>query len=310
MNIAIIGTGAMGCLFAGMLSKCNNVSIVGRNHDTVDIIRRNGISVTEKDNSVNIYRPNSMICSADNTQTFDLAIICVKSYDTLSALQTNKGIIENAGHILTLQNGLGNDEYISKYADKDKILIGTTEHNCSVVSRNEVYHGGNGMTVIGSLSENNDILSEIADNFSQCGIDMTISDNVMKAVWKKLMLNISVNAVTAVMGIPTGFIVKSEYVMGICRKLANEAVKTANTVYGMDFDIKDIMQSVINLSLRQPDAHTSMYNDIKHNRRTEIDSINGAVVKIAERNGLSASYNHMITDMIHGLEMKGKIYEP
>ena len=85
MNIAIIGTGARGCLFAGMLSKCNNVSIVGRNHNTVDMISRNGISVTEKDNSVNIYRPNSMICSADNTQTFDLAIICVKSYDTLSA---------------------------------------------------------------------------------------------------------------------------------------------------------------------------------------------------------------------------------
>lgn len=306
MKIAVIGTGAMGCLFGGILSYNNDVTLIGRNADSVDMINRCGIVITEKDESVNVCYPKAVVCCEDNTERFDIAIICVKSYDTLSALNSNRGIIKNCGYILTLQNGLGNDEVILEFADKSRILIGTTEHNCSVVNKNEVYHGGGGMTVIGGLTENSVILEEISGNFSACGLDVSVSHDVLKNVWKKLMLNISVNAVTAVLKIPTGFISNSENVLNICRNLAAEAAETANSVYGMDFNVEEIMESVINLSVRQPHAHTSMYNDIKYGRLTEIDSINGAVVKIAERNGLSVPYNNMITEMIHTLEAKGE----
>lgn len=296
MKISVIGSGAMGCLFGSLLSVRNNVVILGRNNDTVSFINNNGITV----NSSEKFYPKAAL-NGTYYEKSDLTIIMVKSYDTVQALAENKKLIENSQSVLTLQNGLGNAEHILRFADRNKIFIGTTEHNSSIEKTGYICHGGNGSTFIGGLSGS---AEKIADAFSECGITAFASDDVYRLIWKKLLLNAAVNAVTAVLSIPTGFIAKNNSVLEICQNLVSEAVKTAETC-NLSFSSEEIMQSVKNLSVRQPDAFTSMYSDIRNNRKTEIDSINGAIAAIAEKNGIDVPFNRMITDMIHALEMKG-----
>lgn len=296
MKISVIGSGAMGCLFGSLLSVKNDVVIIGRNKNTVDFINNHGITI----NSSEKFYPKAAL-NGSYYEKSDLAVIMVKSYDTVKALENNKKLIENSQYILTLQNGLGNSENILEFAERDKIFIGTTEHNSSVEKTGYICHGGNGATIIGGLSGS---AEKIADVFSECGISAKASNDVFRVIWKKLLLNAAVNAVTAVLGIPTGFIVKNNNVLEICQNLVSESVKTAESC-NLSFSSDEIMQSVRNLSLRQPHAFTSMYSDITNNRKTEIDSINGAIVSIAEKNNISVPFNRMITDMIHALEMKG-----
>lgn len=303
MKISIIGSGAMGCLFGALLFDKNDVTIIGRNKATVDCINNNGIEITERDNSVKKFYPKAVL-NGLKSDSSDLVIIMVKTYDTFSALENNRKLINNSKFILTLQNGLGNEDLLFKFAKKEKILIGTTEHNSSVNDNAKIYHGGNGSTVIGGLSENSEILNQIVSTFSDCGIITEISDNVQKVIWKKLFLNIGVNALTAVLDIPTGFLIKGNNITEIYCGLIKEAIEIAK-IYNLEFDYSDILNSIINLAIRQPDAHTSMYIDIKNKRKTEIDSINGAIVRIAEKNNINVPYNKMITNMIHTLELKG-----
>jgi 2-dehydropantoate 2-reductase len=204
---------------------------------------------------------------------------------------------------MTLQNGIGNDKIISEYIDKSRILIGTSEHNSTLKNKGTVCHGGNGITVIGNIEDNFDVLENIKVNFIKCGIETIISDNIQKIIWKKLLLNASVNAITAIYKIPTGRITE-EKIMKICSNIITESIDIAESE-GIIFSFDETMQNICSLAERQKNAYTSMYNDIKNGRKTEIDFINGAIAEIACKNNINARYNNMITEQIHQLEMKG-----
>jgi 2-dehydropantoate 2-reductase len=117
------------------------------------------------------------------------------------------------------------------------------------------------------------------------------------------LLNASVNAITAIYKIPTGRITE-EKIMKICRNIITESIDIAESE-GIIFSFDETMQNICSLAERQKNAYTSMYNDIKNGRKTEIDFINGAIAEIACKNNINARYNNMITEQIHQLEMKG-----
>ncbi len=294
MKIAVIGSGAMGCFFGSLLSVQNDISIFGRNKNTIDFINSNGISVNEK-----IFFPKAFMndCSYEK---YDLALILVKAYDTVKAIENNINIIENSSYILTLQNGLGNDTILKKYKSEKYILMRTTENNSSVSDIGKIYSGGNGITVIGSLDGNSDFLKKIVDNFNLCEIETIISENTQEIIWKKLSLNIAVNALTAVFNIPTGKITEKS-VMEICSKLIEETVNVAEKS-GIILDYNEILDRVLSLAKRQPNAFTSMYKDIQNKRKTEIDFLNGAIVKLGDKYNIDVTFNRMITEKIHSLE--------
>ncbi len=294
MKIAVIGSGAMGCFFGSLLSLKNNVSIFGRNKKIVDFINSNGISVNEK-----IFFPNAFMNGCSD-EKYDLALILVKAYDTQKAIEDNINIIKNSSYILTLQNGLGNDTILKNYKSEEYIMLGTTENNSSVIDTGKIYSGGNGITVIGNLNGNSNFLNKTADNFNMCGVETIISENTQKIIWEKLSLNIAVNALTAVFKIPTGKITEKS-VMEICSKLIEETVNVAEKT-GINLDYNEILQRVISLAKRQPNAFTSMYKDIQNNRKTEIDFLNGAIVKLGDKHNTDVTFNRMITEKIHSLE--------
>lgn len=299
MKITVIGSGAMGCLYSSWLTAENDVTLICHKKETADFINKNGITVNNSDK----FYPEAIVSGSHSDKKSDLTIIFVKAYDTKSAIRENPDIIKNSTYIMTLQNGIGNYEIISEYIPESKILIGTSQHNSTLQSTGNIIHGGNGITSIGGISTDKLVLENIKQNFIKCGFDTAVSDNIWEIIWHKLIINAAVNAVTAIYCIPTGRLTEKPF-MNICEKIAQESVKTAR-LCGLKFSYNSIMNDIYSLAERQKNAFTSMYNDIKNGRKTEIDSINGAIFKIAEKNNFHAEFNKYVTDKIHLLETRG-----
>ena len=149
MNIVIMGAGAIGSLFGALLSKKNNVMLIGRTSH-VKAIRKNGLNIEDK------TQLNSKIPAEDSIDkvTFspDILILTVKSFDTRSAINQAMKIIEDDTVILTLQNGLDNIDVIEKVVDDKQIIAGITTHGAFFSKPGSIRHTGKGKTILGELS--------------------------------------------------------------------------------------------------------------------------------------------------------------
>ena len=302
MNITILGAGAMGSLFSGYLSKGNNVSVIDVNGNTVKAINEEGVRIREKDGSVGTYHPASYTDSF-SLGAQDLIIVFVKSMFTVSALEANKGLIGPDTYLMTLQNGAGHEAKLLKFADRKHVIIGSTQHNSSVIDPGFANHGGSGITSIGLLDGDSSSIGYIAKAFTECGFECVTEDNVQKQIWKKMFTNTAASSLTALFQVPLGFIHSNPDADYLMRKLCGEAVEVANSL-GLDFDLDEVVADVEKVLINAPEGYTSIYADIRDGRRSEVDTISGAVVEAAREQGIAVPYHDMVVHCIHALEAR------
>ena len=302
MNITILGAGAMGSLFSGYLSKGNNVSVIDVNGNTVKAINEEGVRIREKDGSVGTYHPASYTDSF-SLGAQDLIIVFVKSMFTVSALEANKGLIGPDTYLMTLQNGAGHEAKLLKFADRKHVIIGSTQHNSSVIEPGFANHGGSGITSIGLLDGDSSSIGYIAKAFTECGFECVTEDNVQKQIWKKMFTNTAASSLTALFQVPLGFIHSNPDADYLMRKLCGEAVEVANSL-GLDFNLEEVIADVEKVLINAPDGYTSIYADIRDGRRSEVDTISGAVAEAAREQGIAVPYHDMVVHCIHALEAR------
>ena len=302
MRIAVLGAGAMGSLFGGYLSRKNDVTLVDLSQTVVDTINRDGVRIREKDGSITTSRPKA-VTDSSSLPVQDLVIVFVKSMFTVSALETNRNLIGKDTYLMTLQNGAGHESKLLKFADRLHVIIGSTQHNSSVIGPGFVNHGGSGMSSIGLLDGNSDILMPIAGSFTECGLDCHTENNVQKQIWKKMFTNTAASSLTALFQVPLGFIHTDRNANWIMRRLCHEAVTVANSL-GLDFNEDEVIADVETVLINAPDGYTSIYADIRDGRRTEVDTISGSVVEAAHDQGIDVPYHEMVVRCIHALEGK------
>lgn len=181
MKIAIIGSGAIGCLYGAYLSKSNEVHMICRRQKVVDSINRDGLTVFEPDGTKQRYPDVRACLSGECDGEMDLLIIIVKGMDTSSAIEANESIIGKHTLVMTLQNGGGNDLVISRYVPMERIIIGTTKHNSVNLDNGKVSHSGAGTTLIGCNTNDTDI-SSVARALEEAGFETEISDNIQRII--------------------------------------------------------------------------------------------------------------------------------
>jgi 2-dehydropantoate 2-reductase len=304
LKITVLGAGAMGSLFSGYLSRKNDVTVVDVCETTVNAIRSKGVSIREKDGSVSECRPKAVL-STKGIGVQDLIIVFVKSMFTISALETNKGLIGPNTYLMTLQNGAGHESKLLKFSDRKHVIIGSTQHNSSVIQPGFVNHGGSGATSIGLLDGNSDVLNPIAENLTSCGFDCHTENNVQKQVWKKMFTNTAASSLTALFQVPLGFIHSDPNANWLMRQLCREAVTVANSL-GLGFDLDEVTDDVDRVCINAPNGFTSIYADIRDGRRSEVDTISGSVVEAAHDQDIAVPYHEMVVKCIHALENKNK----
>ena len=300
MKIIVIGAGAMGSIYGGHLSLCNDVTLVDTNAALVEKINHDGL-VLEENGVSNVYKPKAQI-KADSSDKADLIILFTKSLYSKSALDGVRPAIGPDTYLMTLQNGAGHERLLSQYVDREHIIIGTTEDNGAVLSLACVHHGGRGVTNIGLLSgEDGKILHDIKECFDESGFDVKIHSNIQRLIWDKLMTNASLSVLTAILQCDMSYIAANENARGLCLKLIDETVSVANAM-NLGFDVDEVIKKVLSTSESNKGGYTSIMMDIKNSRRTEVDTISGAVVAKAHELGISVPCMEMAVELVHALE--------
>ena len=305
MKIVVLGGGAMGSLYGGYLSKENDVTIVDRSSSVVDAVNTKGVRIKEKDGSVSVFNPTA-VTDSSHLGKADLVICFVKSMYTVSALEANKNLLGENTYLMTLQNGAGHECKMLKFVDRKHVIIGSTQHNSSVIEPGFVYHGGLGMTSIGLLDGQSEALLPIAESFTSCALECRTEDNVQKQIWKKMFTNTAASSLTALFQVPLGFIHSDKNANWIMRQLCREAVMVANAL-GLDFDEEEVVDDVERVLENAPDGYTSIYADIRDGRKSEVDTISGSVVEAAHALDISVPYHEMVVKAIHALEDKAQL---
>ena len=294
----------MGSLFSGYLSRRNDVTVVDVSEAMVNAINSEGVRIREKDGSITEGNPVARL-NSEGIGPQNLIIVFVKSMFTVAALEGNKGLIGPDTYIMTLQNGAGHESKLLKFADRKHVIIGSTQHNSSVIEPGFVNHGGSGVSSIGLLDGNSDKLQAIADTFTECGLECHTEENVQKQVWKKMFTNTAASSLTALFQVPLGFIHSDPNANWLMRQLCREAVEVANSL-GLGFDLEQVTNDVDKVCINAPNGYTSIYADIRDGRRSEVDTISGSVVEAAHDQGIAVPYHEMVVKCIHALENKAK----
>jgi 2-dehydropantoate 2-reductase len=286
----------MGSLFGGLLSLSGEeVWLVDIWKEHIDTIRSNGLAIEEKGKaqvlSINATTDIASIGKAD------LILYFVKTYHTEKAVTDSLFLQKEDTIFLTLQNGLGNEETICKQVDRKKVILGVTGQGATLLGPGHIRHAGWGKTYVGELdgigTERSDRISNM---FLKAGIETEVSSRIHDLVWEKLFINVGINALAALLGLKNGQLLDYPETMRLMEALVSEAVEVAHRK-GIRIEVNPIdrVKAVIEATREN---RCSMGQDLDYRRRTEIDAINGAVVREAEHLGISVPYNRMITDLV------------
>ena len=302
MRIAVLGAGAMGSLYGGYLSRKHDVILVDVNRAVVDAINANGVTIHEPDGSVTVCHPLGAVSTAGMAPV-DLIIVFVKAMFSESALSNNRGLIGPDTCIMTLQNGSGHEDTLTKFVDRAHVVIGTTQHNSAVVGPGEIRHGGSGITHVGCIEGDISRLQYIADAFCESGLEADCSADVQKLIWGKMFTNVSASVLTGVLQVPLGFIASDANAWALCETLVREAVAVA-AGEGLEFDAEEKVAEVRRVCENSPAGITSICADLSKGRRTEVDTISGSVVRASRRNGVPAPTHAAMVALVHAMEAK------
>jgi 2-dehydropantoate 2-reductase len=300
MKIVIMGAGAMGSLYGGLLaSSGEEVWLVDIWKAHIEAIQSKGLALEEKGQEKNIHiHATTDVASIGKA---DLVLFFVKTYHTEKAVSDSSVLEKENTVFLTLQNGLGNEEVLCRQVNPRKVLLGATNHGATLLGPGRVRHAGWGKTFIGELDhQETDRVSRIAQVFQKAGIETDVSSDIQRLIWEKFLINIGINALAAVTGLKNGQLLDHPETLMLMEAMVSEAVEVAKRK-GIPIGGNPI-EKVKAVAEATRTNRCSMGQDLDNRRRTEIDAINGALVREAERLGMAVPYNRMITHLVRVIE--------
>ena len=302
MKIAVVGAGAMGSLFGALLAEAGNeVWLYDVWLEHVQIINQTGL-IIEREGKTRTVEVKA-VGDPGQIGRAELVIIFVKSSRTNSAAETAQTIAGSEGSVMTLQNGMGNADVIAEFIEPERILAGTTSHGATLLGPGSIRHAGSGPTTIGPWAQGEEGMQrarQFADFFNRAGIKTESVADVRSVVWNKLLINIGINAITALTNIKNGQILDLEITRELSRAAVNEAINVARELKIKVHD--DALDIVFKVAEATALNRSSMGQDVDGLRQTEIAAINGFIVREAKKLGLAAPVNFTLTALVETLQ--------
>jgi 2-dehydropantoate 2-reductase len=302
-RIAVVGAGALGCYFGAVLARAGlTVTLIGR-QSHVDAINRDGLLFRSGDFEQRVPIAATTDIAAVNDAK--LILLCVKSSDTEGAVAKMARHLQPGVPILSLQNGVDNAERIRLHTANPAIPV-LVYVGANVPAPGSVQHTGGGHLVMGQTAETrNDesrtrLIGEVAALFRAAGIAVKISEDLEVDLWTKLVMNCAYNAISALSGANYGQMVASAEVRGVMRDAVQEVVRVAHAK-----NIRlpgNIVDAAMSLADAMPRTTSSTAQDIAKGKRTEIDHLNGYIVREGEMLGIPTPVNRTLTVLMKLLE--------
>jgi 2-dehydropantoate 2-reductase len=304
MNIVIVGAGAMGGAIGALLSQAkNSVTLLDVSKETVEAVNRHGLRIQNKAGDVTIHRVPAVNHASEITGEIDLIVVFVKCYHTAAAIESVRNLIGPTTTILSLQNGWGNGPRIAALVGAEKVVLGVCYHSATVLAPGHVLHAGQGKTFIGELDGTlSPRVRAIAQTFSEAGIPVEPSGQVLREIWAKLALNVATLPTSSTTRITADRLLDTDEMQALMRALLREVVTVAQSQgIGLEFDER---WSVITglLAKLSPGSKGSMLQDVEKGRATEIDVMCGAIIEAGKQHRVETPYNHAMYCLIRALE--------
>jgi 2-dehydropantoate 2-reductase len=303
MKIAILGAGSLGCAIGGVLTEAgNDVWLINRNAKLVEALNSKGLTL--RDGGVDRVVRVQAATSAQSVGVVDLVIVLVKSFDTATAMTAAIGLLGPQTHVLSLQNGVGHEEILAELVGRERVIGGKTYAGGSQLGVAHISIGTRGKeTIIGELDGGvSERTTQIAALFTAAGLQTTISNNIMQTIWEKLLVNVSTGALCAITGLPYGKLYAVPEVEATALAAVAEAMAVAKAS-GVALTTTDPKQPWLKAAAGlPPEFKTSMLQSLEKGSVTEIDFINGAVVRQGRKYGIPTPVNHVLVACVKGIE--------
>ena len=305
MKIAVLGAGSLGCAMGGVLTEAGyEVWLINRHADRVEHLRRHGLvmRVDGVDRRVAV----KAALRADEVGSADLVVVLVKSFHTDEAMASALALIGPETCVLSLQNGVGHEDILAQHMERSRILVGRTYVGGSPLGPGHViagYHGKD--THIGELDGHlSERAQRIAQAFGAAGLQTFVSNNILGTVWDKLLINVATGAITAITGLTYGQLYAQPDLQALGLAAVREAMAVAQA-QGIALSISDPLVAWTKAGAGLGDGFkTSMLQSVEKGSVTEVDYVNGAVVRLGQRLGVDTPVNRALRALLKGIESR------
>ena len=296
MKVGIVGAGALGTLFGQRLAAGNEVVLFERKRNVVEAIRTDGLRVDGE------ARAAQATTEARGLFGVQILFVFVRATDTLRALRPFAAELSPSTAIVSLQNGLGNEEAIkTSLGSTIPLVIGATTESALTVAPADAKRVGDGTTVLGSAGASPEVVNRVVRLLADAGLRASAAYDIRPHLWGKLIANAAINPVAALLDRPNGVVLTDEHAGDVARSLAQEAATVANAMR-IPLPFTDPWSYVRTIVEQSRDLVNSMLYDLRNGARTEIDFINGAVVSAGRRAAVATPYNETLTALIKARE--------
>lgn len=303
MKIVVVGAGAMGSLFAGYLGgRENEVWAYDIWGEHTESIRRHGLRMV-RGGAERRVRLHATTDPAEPGPA-DLVLLFVKYGDTRRAVRDSLSMIAGHTSVLTLQNGIGNVEIIREFVPEDRVLFGLTTLTSELLGPGlieESFHG-RGETYLWPLNGRVDDRAEgICAELNRCGIHSVLAPDVELRIWKKLIVNACYNTLSAIVGLKVGDLIDEPDIWPALEGTVSEIVQIAQR-RGIPLEEGEAQAFLKQVGEEARNHYPSMLIDVQRQRRTEIECLNGTIVRDGERFGVPTPFNRVLYGIIRVLE--------
>ena len=296
LPVLIVGTGALATLFAARLSAAGaRVTLLGTWKNGIDSLAENGARLIEADGTMRIH-PVKVTRDPGDLRRTPFALVLVKAWQTQRAAAQLAECLSDDGLALTLQNGLGNYETLSRQLGKNRVALGVTTTGATLLGPGLARLGGEGVVSM----EKHPRLEPYAELIRTAGFKVHLVDDARSLAWGKLVINAAINPLTALLRVPNGQLLERPAARTVMASLAREAATVAGS-QGVRLPFKDPVTAAEDVVRKTAANHSSMLQDVKRGAPTEIDSICGAVVREGHQRGVPTPVNWAVWNLVRAV---------
>jgi 2-dehydropantoate 2-reductase len=301
LRIAVVGAGAMGAIFGARFAQAGHDTVlVDVAKPLLDKINADGVTVVQGDEETVTRIPSTS--DPAGVGPVDLVVFCVKCYHTAAAAEGARPLVEPHTVVASLQNGWGNGDVLAAVYPSEQIVVGVTYNSGTVLDVGRVAHPGVGPTTVGSYTDDGgDRPARLAEALTDGGLEAAVASPIRPEIWKKLILNAATLPTAALTGMNAGALTAHGEMKELVSDTAREAVAVARAI-GYDIDEQERLETIHGLLERAGPTKGSMLQDFEAGRRTEIDVINGAVVRAGDDAGVPVTLNRAFVRLVKGWE--------
>ena len=303
MKVAVVGAGAMGCLYAGAFHRAGaGVTLIDVDPGHLAAINSRGL---ELDTRAGVETLRLAALRPEHArETVDLVVLFTKTFHTDAALEGVKSIIGPATHAMTLQNGLGNDEAVARHVARERVIAGVSTLPSDLIGPGRVRsHGEGGSKIYPAYGGDAGFAQQVAGLLTAGGLPTVLEPDIRAAIWSKAIFNAAMNALCALTRRTPGFLGAHEEARALIRAVVLEGVRAAQAS-GVAIEAEPILDLTVVSVTDHADHEASMLQDVKAGRRTEVDAINGAIVRAAQAAGVTVPVTETLWRLVKLEEAK------